>query len=556
MLKKTLLSIALAATGVGASAQQPPTGGSQIQQNPPPRVEPRPAPGIRIEQSTVPTPPGSDQTRILVNTLHITGQALYPEAELLALTGFNPGSQLTLADMQAMAAKIADFYRSKGYFAAQAYLPAQDIQAGSVTIAVLEGHYGKVVLRNESKLADPIALGLLAGLNSGDTIAIAPLEERLLLLSDIPGVVVRSTLVPGASVGASDLIVDVVPGRPVTGSIDADNHGNRYTGEYRLGATVNINNPTGRGDVVSLRGMVAQGLTFARASYQLPIGRAQVGVAYTALEYRLGREFARLRAHGTAEIASIYASYPLIRSRNTNLYALVDYDAKVFQDKIDSTVPPSVTDKRAGVLIASLYGDHRDLLGGGGRNSFSLTWSTGEIDIRTPAARTADSLTARSNGHYDKLSFAVARLQTLPGPFSLYGAIRGQVASKNLDISEKMELGGANAVRAYPEGEAYADQGYVATLEARMLLPKLSERQTGEVQLVGFVDTGSVTINKNPWAPGQNTRTLSGAGVGLVWADYNNFIVRAYLAHKLGNAVATSAPDANNRFWIQGVKYF
>ena len=28
------------------------------------------------------------------------------------------------------------------------------------------------------------------------------------------------------------------------------------------------------------------------------------------------------------------------------------------------------------------------------------------------------------------------------------------------------------------------------------------------------------------------------------------------LARKLGNAVATSAPDANSRFWIQAIKYF
>ena len=42
----------------------------------------------------------------------------------------------------------------------------------------------------------------------------------------------------------------------------------------------------------------------------------------------------------------------------------------------------------------------------------------------------------------------------------------------------------------------------------------------------------------------------------LNWEDYNNFVVNAYWAHKLGNAVATSAPDSNSRFWIQVVKYF
>ncbi len=70
-----------------------------------------------------------------------------------------------------------------------------------------------------------------------------PVESPLLQLSDLPGVSVKSTLVPGASVGASDLIVDVSPGQRVTGSIDADNARNRYTGEERLGGTANLNNP-------------------------------------------------------------------------------------------------------------------------------------------------------------------------------------------------------------------------------------------------------------------------------------------------------------------------
>ena len=180
--------------------------------------------------------------------------------------------------------------------------------------------------------------------------------------------------------------------------------------------------------------------------------------------------------------------------------------------------------------------------------------SVGNLDIETPAALAADALTAQTNGHYQKLAFHAARLQHLAG-FSLYGAINGQFASKNLDISEKMGLGGMYAVRAYPVGEAYADEGYVATLEGRMLLPKFSTLP-GQMHLVGFVDTGTVTSTGIPGATGQNRRTLSGAGVGVTWSDYNNFVVRAYYAHKLGNETAISAPDKTGRFWIQLVKYF
>jgi hemolysin activation/secretion protein len=119
-----------------------------------------------------------------------------------------------------------------------------------------------------------------------------------------------------------------------------------------------------------------------------------------------------------------------------------------------------------------------------------------------------------------------------------------------------MELGGMYAVRAYPEGEAYADQGYVLNLEARWLLPSYSEQASGQLQLIGFVDAGSVTINRNPWTAGPNRRTLSGAGVGLNWTSANKLVVKAYYARKLDSEIAQSAPDKSGRFWIQAVKYF
>lgn len=555
-LKNLVLPFALLAVCQAALAQQPPTGGGLLPPPAPAPTVPRAAPEIRIEERKAPPKRDAAETKVLIRSLRVTGSQIYPEAELLAVTGFAPGSQLSLADLQAMASRITEHYRRNGYFAAQAFLPAQSITDNAVAIAVSEGRIGKVDLRNKSNLSDGVVLGTLRGVDSGDVISTAQIESPLLLLNDLPGVNVKATMIPGASVGTSDLIVEVDPGRRVTGSIDADNAGNRYTGAYRIGGTVNLNNPLGLGDVLSLRALTSgSGLQYGRLSYQLQAGRGTVGAAYSRLDYELGKEFAPLQANGTAEIASVFGRYPVLRSRDDNVYLQLALDAKTFEDRIDSI--PSVTDRDVRVLMASVYGDHRDSFGGGGVNSYFITWSAGELDIDTPAARLQDAATAQTEGRYNRLSFSAMRLQRVgSGPVSLYGAINGQLASKNLDVSEKMELGGMNAVRAYPEGEAYADQGYVLTLEARLDLPGLLRRVPGQVQLLAFVDAGSVTINKNPWAPGDNRRTLSGAGVGVNWADPGNFLVRAYYARKLGNDVALSAPDKSGRFWVQLVKFF
>ena len=555
MKKTKLVSFALLALSQSLYAQQLPNAGSQIQQIPPAPTLQKALPEIRIERGTAPAVSGAAEVKILVRSLRVTGARAYSEADLIAITGFKPGTELTLTELRGLASKITAHYAKNGYFVAQAFLPAQGIKDNTVTIAVSEGQYGKIILRNQTNISDAQANSLLGGLNSGDPITNDPLESRLLLLSDIPGVNVTSTLVPGAVPGTSDLMVDLTPGKRVSGSIDADNAGNRYTGEYRVGATVNLNNPLGLGDVASLRAVTSgSGLNYARASYQVPFGRATVGVAYSKLHYELGKEFAPLRANGEADVASIYGIYTLVRSRDTNIYAQLGYDDKTFQDRIDSI--PSVTDRKIGVLTTSLYGNHRDNFGGGGLNSFSLGLSAGNLNIQTPAALAADAVTARSNGHYNRFAFGAARLQRVTDAVSLYASIGGQVASKNLDSSEKMELGGMNGVRAYPVGEALGDQGYLVNLEARLLLPNTSQSYPGQVHLIGFVDGGSVTINKNPWTVGDNQRNLGAYGVGASWSEPGNFLVRTYYARKLGNERAISAPDKSGRFWIQAIKYF
>ena len=327
MKKLRLLPYVLLALGHGAFAAQPPSAGSQLLHIPPAPGPEKAAPKIEVEQGRAPAAPDSKGQRITVKSLKLTGATTYPEAELIAASGFKPGSELTLSELYGIARKIADYYHQNGYFAARAYLPAQDIKDGAVTIAVVVGQYGKVTLRNQTNLSDDLAKGYLEGLNPGDPVASEPLENRLLLLSDLPGVQVKSTLVPGASVGASDLIVDVTPGQRVTGSIDADNAGNRYTGSKRVGGTVKLNNPTGNGDVAMLRALSSiSGLNYGRASYQRQFDKVTAGVAYSYLRYSLTEDFGGQRSNGTASIGSIYASYPLIRSRNDILYAQLAYD--------------------------------------------------------------------------------------------------------------------------------------------------------------------------------------------------------------------------------------
>jgi hemolysin activation/secretion protein len=554
MFKSSLAAAVFLAASQSAFAQ-PTNAGGQLQQIPPAPARPSAAPIFQVEPRAVEADTGPAGPRVRVEALHVTGATVFSEEALIAASGFTPGSALSLAELRALAARISAYYNSRGYFLAQAYLPAQDVNAGTVTIAVVEGRYGEIRLENHTNLSASVARRRLAGLDAGDIVTSAPLERRLLLLSDIPGVAIRSTLTPGGTVGTSDLIVEVAPGRRVTGSVEADNAGNRYTGAYRVGGSINVNDPTGLGDMLSLRVLGStSGLAYGRAAYQAPIGNLTLGVAYSHIRYDLGREFASLDADGTADIAGLYASYPLIRSRDLNLYALAGAERQWFEDRIG--LVSSVTRKRADVLSLGLAGDSHDDFGGGGWNSFSAGVTIGSLDIGTPLDRAIDALTARSQGGFGRIQLSFARLQQVAGPLSLYGSIRGQIAFDNLDSSQKMELGGAYAVRAYPEGEAYGDQGYVATLEGRLALNRWTRGLPGQLQAIAFIDAGLVDYAQDPWFAGSNRAYRSGVGAGLVWFAPQNLVLRATYAHRLRDVAPTSGPDRDGRFWFQVVKLF
>lgn len=509
-------------------------------------------PGKQRLELNLPDAPSSEAVAsgpsLQVSGFTLEGNAAISSEQLLPLLADLQGRSVSLGELQAGANRITLAYRERGYPFARAYIPAQEIDGGVVQITVLEGRYGVIGLNNSARLSGS-ALAPLAALKPGDAVQSAPLERTLLLLSDTPGVEVKSTLKPGASVGATDLVVDVEPGPLLSGSIDADNYGNRFTGEYRLGGTLNVNSPLGLGDRLSLRAIGSnESQQYGRIAYQLPVGpwATQLGIAYSDMEYELAKDFDDLKANGNARISSLYAIQPLIRSRDFSLFAQLQFDDKRLKDDID--LFDSKSDKRSRVLTASISGNSRDDLFGGGINSFALAWTQGSLNIDGDLNQLIDDLTAGTQGRFHKLNPSLVRLQRLTDRFSLYGQLQGQWADGNLDSSEKFILGGAYGVRAYPQGGAAGDQGWLANLELRYAL-------TNAWQLNTFVDHGEARLNKDTWASGENHRSLSAAGVGVRWAAHD-WQISSVAAWKLGNADAQSDVDRSPRVWAQVIRFF
>lgn len=540
-----------------AAAQTPPDAGTILRDQQKPALElPKPAPDIRLEEPARPALQRSTVTRFVLKSLRISGNTVFNEAELLALVNDAIGKEVDFAALDVLTARLSRYYRDRGYLVARAYLPAQDIRDGAVEIAVIEGRVGKVNLNNKSRVRDGV-IGGHTGSLPGQIVSENILERKLLLLNDLAGVgEARAGLSPGANIGESDLTVNLTESPLLRGSIEYDNYGNRFTGTNRVTGRINVLSPLGLGDALS--GLFTKGfdgLEYGRAAYQIPLGGdgLKLGAAYSNVHYKLGETFAALQAHGKSNTYSVYVSYPFVRSAKLNLYAQAMYDWRDFEDREDAAL--TVKDKTTRGTTLSISGDVRDRLLGGGVSVFSLAYNGGRLHIDTPAQRAIDDATARSNGHYNKWNLNLLRLQNLAGPFSAYISFSGQTANKNLDSSEKFTLGGANGVRAYPQGDGSGDSGYVATAELRYAATFAA--LPGIVQPFLFMDAGSVRINENPFGAAANKRNLAGAGLGVTWSNVNDFQVRLSIATRVGNAVSSASDtDRHTRGWVQLAKSF
>jgi len=522
-----------------------------------------------IKPSTAPSPASTDtgmniksesdenlpvSVPFLIKSIKITGNTRFDTELLHTLIADAEGKTLTLTQLNEVASRISDYYHSHGYLLARAIIPAQTIRAGEVVIEVIEANYGKINLNNKSRVNDTLLQDTLAILQSGRVIEQADMDRSLLLLSDIPGVEVNATLLPGEAIGTSDILVQTTPKPAVSGLVVLDNYGNRYTGEARLGGTVNFINPLHHGDVLSLNALSSgNGLSYGRLSYEsLLNGKGtRLGGSWSTLRYALGNSLASLNAHGTAEITSLWAKHPFLRSRNANIFGQFQYEQLQLRDRIDTA--SILTDRHLKNWTTSLSGDIRDNFLSGAVNTWNLAFTSGQVGFDNNAARLADAFTARTAGGFSKWNAHYTRLQTLSPKNTLYVAFSGQRANSNLDSSQKMVFGGSYSVRAYESGAASGDTGYLVTAEFRR---NMGTAWQGQWNAVAFVDSAHVTVNRNTWVTGTNSANLSGLGAGLNWTGESQWHTKAYVAMRLGSAPAIVANTASTRTWLEVSKEF
>ena len=479
-------------------------------------------------------------TTVQVKAFAFKGNTLLnSEALQTALVSFT-NRALTLAQLKEAADAITNTYREVGW-TVRAYVPKQEISNGVVTLQIVEAVFGGASVQNaslERMEASRLVSMAETMLTKGQPIHANDIDRALLLLDDLPGISVSGNLIEGQRDGETNLAIFAADDALITGNASADNQGSRATGTDRLSVNLNVNSPARFGDALSLNALKTQGSEYQRLGYTLPVGYAgwRAGVHASNLNYHvITPEFAALNPHGTATTRGWDVNYPLVRSQLQNVNFALSYDDK----KFDNTSNGTTTSYGIKVYNATLSANQTDQWNGGGITNTSLSLTSGDKS---------------TEGSYNKLGLNLSRLQSLSDTLSAYVAFNAQATNRNLDSSEKLYLGGATGVRAYPASEAGGSDGYTLTLELR-------QRLAYNLSVIGFYDYGWVKPNHNnnvasPANP--NGYSLEGYGVTLAWQATQAMDLKATLAQRMGNnpaANTTTGMDSDGtkkitRIWL------
>jgi hemolysin activation/secretion protein len=516
------------AMGVAAHAQVNIDAGALLRQTERDLASPMPTPGLQAPTSGPSRVAKPSDATVQVRGFTLAGNTLLSTEELRKALAPFTDRVMTLAQLKDAADWVTTTYREAGWMV-RAFLPQQEIKDGIVTIQIIEAIFGGASVQGaEPKRIEASRLVRMAQsqLETGKPLNARDLDRVLLLLDDLPGVGVSGHLVQGQREGETNLVLVATDDKLLTGSTSVDNQGSLRTGADRISLNLAVNSPARMGDALAINAMKTQGVDYQRWAYTLPAGGDgwRWGVHASNLNYRVvADEFASLNPNGTATTLGWDLSYPLRRSLMQNINLAFSFDDKRFDNSINSVT----TAYGIKAYNASLTWQQMDGWGGGGSSSASTVLTTGQKTNESP---------------YTKLNISLGRLQKLSQSFSLNASATAQASNVNLDSSEKLYLGGATSVRAYPTGEAGGSMGHTLSLELR-------QRFDNGITWAVFYDHGRVHANVDnnlSTAASPSAWSLQGAGLSLGWQSKKGVDIKASVAQRMGDNPAAQSNGTDN----------
>jgi hemolysin activation/secretion protein len=550
-------------------------------------AEPRPLPRerdffegevISPPPAEVPAAPAADAPRFAVSGIRLEGVVenedlgvRRADLETIVADALTGSARLSLDDLRAVAGAITGYYRDRGFVLAQAYVPKQTVDDGTVTIRVVPGLLGDVVGEGNRDYDDEQLQKPFRSLFDNPVID-ERIETALLVLRDFPGLAAAGVFTRGSRPGTADLKVAVEDENPHDFYLNVDDHGSEFLGRYRARVDWVWNNPLGRADQLVLAGLHTldpDNSAYGAVDYRIPFfplnSRTPLffGLGLSYNEFDVGDVLEALGLNGVTERAGLYVAKDFRRTRTFDFTGELGFDRKRAITRRDET---QLSRDELSVFRGALRIRAQDaaIFGQPGVTRLAFDWSHGEGDlldsmapVDAPEASRIGAGGVRAGGDFDKFNLRLDRLQRFGSVVSLLARASAQESDDLLVSLEQFPLGGPESVRAYPLSTFLVDSGYFASLEIAFDPPSDPTRVNSSflgrlwrdaLKFSVFADYAEGDLN-DPLPNQPEEVTMAGAGLGLRL----NFSDRFQLLVSAARPFGTRPPGYEDE---EGTRYF
>ncbi|PJC86808.1 ShlB/FhaC/HecB family hemolysin secretion/activation protein [Vibrio sp. HA2012] len=436
----------------------------------------------------------------------------------------------TITELNNLVKSLSALYVDKGYVTSKVYLKPQTLKNGIVEIQAVEGRVSEI-LPDESYIKNAF-LG-----QCGDYLNLRDLERSIETINSLPSNHASMKLLPGEKVGATNIQIENNPTRRINGMVALDNYGEKNTGKGQGSLSLNLDNPLGLNDRLSVslnsteNNYSAENTRGSGIQYSLPVGnRFTLGLKYRKTSYKqlIPAGITDYVSNGETQTYTLNLGYEVFHNKNhrVNIGSFVKhYQAENYiSDSLIETSSYNLS--KAGGSVDYLY----QIPGFYTFTAFTYSKGTYWFNDHNPT-----ELDAQASFYTVDLSLMKAFLGLKYSLNSHY-----QKAQNALFSTDQISIGGPYSVRGYKKEGLVGNTGYYARHEISKTLETKLFDQVEQTYFVAF-DHGHIKSEED--VKGGN---LVGSAIGAKYA-YKDVNAQLYYAIPLHHKDVT---ETGNFFGI------
>jgi hemolysin activation/secretion protein len=509
--------------------------------NPPLPPPPPIAPGVErsdIAPGTIPpaeghaqAPPGAADAKFTLLNIEVGGE--FPEVATRSREIIEPwiGTQLSVADIYDIAARMQNAYFAAGFPLARVAVPPQSLEAdkpSAVHLLVIDGYIERIDASGVPSANRSQVEGALAPLEGRRHLTQDELNRHVLLAGDVAGVSLRSALGPGATEGGTVLLLSGTH-EAIVASLSYDNSLPKELDRHEATISVSSQSLLHLGEVLSVTysGDPSDEFIRSHSPRRYADGYISLPLNHDGLSLMLDYASARSNPVGNAAPAAVHsdfdralmrATYAFIRERQVNLFGWMSLEA-VDQKQTTSAVKPTaiIGNDRLRVLRIGADASGTDSHGGLTKGSLRLSQGLDTAGARSRSdASLADPLSRAGAGPtFTTLLAQVDNTERVGKHLESFVSTTFQTSfGQPLLTSEQMVLGGPGQLSSFDQGAVVGDQGAMVRGELRVPLTINRTSFAGSLKPYLFGAYGVVQL-REPSASEHRVTHAASYGPGL-----------------------------------------